>query len=121
VITAIPSPDQGVWYVGPLPVRAYSRAIIIGVVVAIRLGDARWKARGVLRDWSRTWRALSCSSGRCPMCACPRYGTRDALPGLFSGRPMLRTDRSRHVRPAERLRTADTDEIPVVEEMPSAR
>ena len=32
VLASIPSPDQGVWYVGPVPIRAYALAIILGVV-----------------------------------------------------------------------------------------
>ena len=42
----IPSPDQGVWYLGPFPVRAYALCIIVGAVVAIWLGEKRWVARG---------------------------------------------------------------------------
>ncbi len=43
---SIPSPSQGVWYLGPVPVRAYALGIILGVVAAIWLGDRRWVARG---------------------------------------------------------------------------
>jgi prolipoprotein diacylglyceryl transferase len=46
VLASIPSPDQGVWYLGPVPIRAYALAIILGVVVAVWLGDRRWVARG---------------------------------------------------------------------------
>jgi prolipoprotein diacylglyceryl transferase len=42
----IPSPDQGVWHLGPLPLRAYALCIILGVVVAIWMGERRWVARG---------------------------------------------------------------------------
>ena len=42
----IPSPDQGVWHLGPLPIRAYALCIIAGVVVAVWLGEKRWVARG---------------------------------------------------------------------------
>lgn len=42
----IPSPDQGVWYIGPIPLRAYAFGIIIGAVFAIWLGERRWVARG---------------------------------------------------------------------------
>jgi len=45
-LASIPSPDQGVWYLGPFPLRAYALAIILGVVVAVWLGDRRWVARG---------------------------------------------------------------------------
>ncbi|GAA3233693.1 prolipoprotein diacylglyceryl transferase [Actinocorallia longicatena] len=42
----IPSPSQGVWHIGPLPLRAYAMMIIIGVVVAVWLGERRWIAKG---------------------------------------------------------------------------
>ncbi|MGZ4498609.1 MAG: prolipoprotein diacylglyceryl transferase [Nocardioides sp.] len=42
----IPSPGQGVWHIGPFPLRAYALCIIVGVVVAIWLGERRWVARG---------------------------------------------------------------------------
>jgi prolipoprotein diacylglyceryl transferase len=42
----IPSPSQGVWHVGPFPVRAYALCIILGVVVAVVIGERRWVARG---------------------------------------------------------------------------
>ncbi|MDQ1680795.1 MAG: hypothetical protein QOI42_1654, partial [Frankiaceae bacterium] len=43
---SIPSPSQGSWQIGPFPLRAYALAIILGVVVAIWLGERRWQARG---------------------------------------------------------------------------
>lgn len=43
---SIPSPSTGVLYFGPLPLRAYSLFIIIGIFVAIWLGNKRWVARG---------------------------------------------------------------------------
>lgn len=43
---SIPSPDQGVWELGPVPIRAYALCIIAGVVVAVWLGERRWVARG---------------------------------------------------------------------------
>lgn len=42
----IPSPSRGVVNLGPLPLRGYALAIILGVVVAIWLGERRWVARG---------------------------------------------------------------------------
>jgi prolipoprotein diacylglyceryl transferase len=42
----IPSPSQGVWHLGPLPIRGYALCIILGVVVAIWMGERRWVARG---------------------------------------------------------------------------
>jgi prolipoprotein diacylglyceryl transferase len=35
-----------VWYLGPVPIRAYAVFIIIGIVVALLIGDRRWRARG---------------------------------------------------------------------------
>ena len=46
ILASIPSPAQGVWHLGPLPIRAYALCIILGVVVAIWLGEKRWVARG---------------------------------------------------------------------------
>ena len=43
---SIPSPSTGVIYLGPLPLRAYSLFIILGIFVAIWLGNKRWIARG---------------------------------------------------------------------------
>ncbi|WP_245721110.1 prolipoprotein diacylglyceryl transferase [Nocardia pseudovaccinii] len=46
VLAYIPSPSQGVWHIGPFPLRAYALCIIIGIVVAIWWGERRWQARG---------------------------------------------------------------------------
>ena len=46
VVASIPSPDQGTWYLGPIPLRAYALAIIAGIVVAIWFGNRRYVARG---------------------------------------------------------------------------
>ncbi|PRC42707.1 prolipoprotein diacylglyceryl transferase, partial [Mycobacterium sp. ITM-2017-0098] len=46
VLAYIPSPPQGVWYLGPFPLRAYALFIIIGIVAALVIGDRRWVARG---------------------------------------------------------------------------
>ena len=43
---SIPSPSTGVIYLGPIPLRAYSLFIILGIFVAIWLGNKRWIARG---------------------------------------------------------------------------
>ncbi|MFC9157536.1 prolipoprotein diacylglyceryl transferase [Streptomyces bauhiniae] len=42
----IPSPSRGVLYLGPIPLRGYAFCIIIGVFVAVWLGNKRWVARG---------------------------------------------------------------------------
>jgi len=43
---SIPSPEQGVWHLGPVPLRAYALCIIAGIVVAVWMGERRWVARG---------------------------------------------------------------------------
>ena len=45
-LASIPSPAQGVWHLGPLPLRAYALCIIAGIVAAIFIGERRWVARG---------------------------------------------------------------------------
>jgi prolipoprotein diacylglyceryl transferase len=42
----IPSPDQAVWHVGPVPLRAYALCIIAGALLAIWIGEKRFVARG---------------------------------------------------------------------------
>lgn len=42
----IPSPSDGVWHLGPVPVRGYALCIIAGIVLAVWIGERRWKARG---------------------------------------------------------------------------
>ncbi|MGH8870276.1 MAG: prolipoprotein diacylglyceryl transferase [Actinomycetes bacterium] len=46
VLASIPSPSQGVWELGPVPLRAYALCIILGVVAAVWITDRRWRARG---------------------------------------------------------------------------
>jgi prolipoprotein diacylglyceryl transferase len=46
LVHAIPSPSQGTWYLGPLPIRGYALSIILGIVAAIWIGERRWQARG---------------------------------------------------------------------------
>jgi prolipoprotein diacylglyceryl transferase len=43
---SIPSPPAGVWEIGPVPIRAYALIIVLGIVVAVWLGERRWRARG---------------------------------------------------------------------------
>ncbi|ALC06269.1 Prolipoprotein diacylglyceryl transferase [Corynebacterium deserti GIMN1.010] len=45
-LAAIPSPPQGVWYLGPIPIRAYAMCIIAGIIVAVWLTRKRYAARG---------------------------------------------------------------------------
>ena len=46
VLASIPSPPASEVHLGPFPLRAYALAIILGVVVAVVVGDRRWQARG---------------------------------------------------------------------------
>lgn len=41
-----PQPTARVWYLGPLPVRAYAVCVITGIIVALLIGDRRLTARG---------------------------------------------------------------------------
>ena len=45
-LMSIPSPSQGVWYLGPVPIRGYALCIILGILFAIWIGERRWVARG---------------------------------------------------------------------------
>ncbi|KAE8765456.1 prolipoprotein diacylglyceryl transferase [Georgenia thermotolerans] len=50
VLAALPSPPQGVWQLGPLPVRAYALAILLGGVAAWWILDRRYTAKGGPKD-----------------------------------------------------------------------
>lgn len=43
---SMPSPSQGVWYLGSFPLRAYALCIIAGIVAAVWLAERRWAKRG---------------------------------------------------------------------------
>jgi prolipoprotein diacylglyceryl transferase len=45
-ILSIPSPSDGVWNLGPVPLRGYALSIILGIIAAIWIGERRWVARG---------------------------------------------------------------------------
>ena len=45
-VLSIPSPAEGTWYLGPLPLRGYALSIIAGIVAAIWIAERRWVARG---------------------------------------------------------------------------
>ena len=45
-LMSIPSPANGVWHLGPVPLRGYALCIILGIVLAIWIGERRWIARG---------------------------------------------------------------------------
>ncbi|SDG58565.1 prolipoprotein diacylglyceryl transferase [Klenkia brasiliensis] len=46
LLAAIPSPAQGVWHIGPFPLRAYALCIIAGIVLAAWIAEKRFVARG---------------------------------------------------------------------------
>ncbi len=46
----IPSPPVGVWYIGPVPIRAYALSIIAGIILAWWISGRRWRARGGTQD-----------------------------------------------------------------------
>jgi len=46
LLAFIPSPSQGTWSLGPVPVRAYALLIIVGIIVAVVVGSRRYVARG---------------------------------------------------------------------------
>ncbi|RBQ20386.1 prolipoprotein diacylglyceryl transferase [Spongiactinospora rosea] len=45
-LASIPSPSEGTWYLGPIPLRAYALCILLGIIVAVWMGERRWRARG---------------------------------------------------------------------------
>lgn len=42
----IPSPSQGVWHLGPFPVRAYALCIVLGILASVFITERRMVARG---------------------------------------------------------------------------
>ena len=44
--TVIPSPTQGVWHLGPVPIRAYALCIVLGIVAAAVVTEVRMRHRG---------------------------------------------------------------------------
>jgi prolipoprotein diacylglyceryl transferase len=46
IAASIPSPDQAIWHLGPVPLRAYALCIIAGAVAAIVIAERRFVARG---------------------------------------------------------------------------
>ncbi|WP_055479086.1 prolipoprotein diacylglyceryl transferase [Sphaerimonospora mesophila] len=43
---SIPSPSEGVWHLGFIPIRAYALCFILAIVFGIWLSEHRWRARG---------------------------------------------------------------------------
>lgn len=50
ILAAIPSPPQGVWQIGPVPLRAYALCILLGIVIAVWWTVRRYVARGGYAD-----------------------------------------------------------------------
>ena len=46
ILASFPSPSQGVWHLGPIPIRAYAMFILLGVIAALFIGNKRWADRG---------------------------------------------------------------------------
>jgi len=46
ILGFIPSPAQGTWNLGPVPLRAYALLIVAGIVIAVWFGGKRYVARG---------------------------------------------------------------------------
>lgn len=46
ILANIPSPPQGVWYLGPIPLRAYAICIMIGILLALWVTHRRYTSRG---------------------------------------------------------------------------
>lgn len=46
ISASIPSPSQGVWYIGPLPLRAYGLIIVVGMFIAVYWTAKRYAKRG---------------------------------------------------------------------------
>jgi prolipoprotein diacylglyceryl transferase len=45
-LATIPSPTQGVWHLGPIPIRAYALFILLGIVAACAITEWRLRQRG---------------------------------------------------------------------------
>ncbi|WP_433417578.1 prolipoprotein diacylglyceryl transferase [Microtetraspora malaysiensis] len=45
-LASIPSPSEGVWYLGFIPIRAYALCMIIAIGFGIWLSERRWRTRG---------------------------------------------------------------------------
>ena len=45
-LAELPSPTQGVWHLGPIPIRAYALCILLGIVAACVITEIRLRRRG---------------------------------------------------------------------------
>ena len=48
--TAIDSPSNAIWHLGPIPIRAYALCILTGIFICVWWGDKRYRARGGQKD-----------------------------------------------------------------------
>ncbi|MEV0612805.1 prolipoprotein diacylglyceryl transferase [Nonomuraea sp. NPDC050404] len=46
LLAAIPSPAEGVWHLGFIPIRAYALCMVAAVVFGVWLSERRWRAAG---------------------------------------------------------------------------
>ena len=51
---ALPSPSQGVWYLGPIPIRAYGLIIACAILIAVYWAARRYETRVVTVSSSMT-------------------------------------------------------------------
>ncbi len=45
-LAAFPSPSDSVWHLGPIPIRAYSLCIVLGILAAVWITERRLRQRG---------------------------------------------------------------------------
>jgi prolipoprotein diacylglyceryl transferase len=45
-LALIPSPTQGVWHLGPVPIRAYAIFMVLGIIAAAAVTEVRMRRRG---------------------------------------------------------------------------
>ena len=111
---SIPSPSQGVWHLGPLPLRAYALCIIAGIVRGrlARASGAGWPAAAAPATSPRSppgWcRSASSAAGSTTSSPRRRPTSATAAPGPrplhLAGRPRhLGRDRARRGRRLDRL------------------
>ncbi len=42
----IPSPEEGQWLIGPVPIRGYAIMILLGMIIGLIIANRRWQQRG---------------------------------------------------------------------------
>ena len=66
LLASIPSPSQGVWEIGPFPLRAYALCIIAGIIVGMIIPEMNCAANAELNRPSLRCRKTSSTSARRP-------------------------------------------------------